>query len=55
VLRLCLDGPFVADQAADGLKALLVRAGEAPDFPRLEADLAARQAQVAALFKEIVA
>jgi glutamate-ammonia-ligase adenylyltransferase len=55
VLRLCLDGPLVPDKAADGLKALLVRAGEAPDFPRLEADLAARQAAVAALFGAIVA
>jgi len=54
VLRLCLDGPFVVSKAADGLKALLVRAGEAPDFPRLEADLAARQAAVATLFNEIV-
>jgi [glutamine synthetase] adenylyltransferase / [glutamine synthetase]-adenylyl-L-tyrosine phosphorylase len=54
VLRLCLDGPFVASKAADGLKGLLVRAGEAPDFSRLEADLAARQAQVAALFNTIV-
>jgi glutamate-ammonia-ligase adenylyltransferase len=55
VLRLCLDGPFAAGKAAGGLKALLVRAGETPDFSRLEADLAARQAQVAALFNEIVA
>jgi glutamate-ammonia-ligase adenylyltransferase len=55
VLRLCLDGPFVREKAADGLKTLLVRAGEAPDFARLEADLAARQASVAALFNEIVA
>jgi glutamate-ammonia-ligase adenylyltransferase len=55
VLRLCLDGPFARQKAADGLKGLLVRAGEAPDFSRLEADLAARQAQVAALFNEIVA
>ncbi|HEX5999775.1 MAG TPA: bifunctional [glutamine synthetase] adenylyltransferase/[glutamine synthetase]-adenylyl-L-tyrosine phosphorylase [Hyphomicrobiaceae bacterium] len=54
VLRLCLDGPFVAARADDGLKALLVRAGEAPDFARLEADLAARQAAVASLFNEIV-
>jgi glutamate-ammonia-ligase adenylyltransferase len=54
VLRLCLDGPFAAESAADGLKALLVRAGEALDFSRLQADLAVRQAQVAALFNEIV-
>ena len=55
VLRLCLDGPLIAGKAADGLKALLVRAGEAPDFARLEADLAARQGAVATLFNEIVA
>jgi glutamate-ammonia-ligase adenylyltransferase len=55
VLRLCVDGPFLPDRAAEGLKALLVRAGEAPDFARLEADLAARQAAIAALFTEIVA
>jgi [glutamine synthetase] adenylyltransferase / [glutamine synthetase]-adenylyl-L-tyrosine phosphorylase len=54
VLRLCLDGPLIAGRTADGLKALLVRAGEAPDFSRLEADLAARQAAVATLFNEIV-
>ena len=50
VLRLCLDGPFEPAKAPDGLKALLARAGEAPDFRRLEADLAAREAEVAALF-----
>jgi [glutamine synthetase] adenylyltransferase / [glutamine synthetase]-adenylyl-L-tyrosine phosphorylase len=55
VLRLCLDGPFVVGKAADGLKALLVRAGESPEFSRLEADLAARQAAVAELFNQIVA
>ena len=55
VLRLCLDGPFVPDKAADGLKALLARAGEAPDFAHLEADLVTRQAEVAGLFKELVA
>jgi glutamate-ammonia-ligase adenylyltransferase len=56
VLRLCLDGPFVrGDAAADGLKVLLARAGEAPDFARLEAEVATRQAEVAQLFKELVA
>jgi [glutamine synthetase] adenylyltransferase / [glutamine synthetase]-adenylyl-L-tyrosine phosphorylase len=54
VLRLCLDGPFQPQKAADGLKMLLARAGGAPDFARLEADLAARQADVAKLFKELV-
>jgi glutamate-ammonia-ligase adenylyltransferase len=55
ILRLCVDGPFAPEKAADGLKALLVRAGEAPDFSRLAADLATRQAAVATLFNEIVA
>ena len=32
VLRLCLDGPFEPAKAPDGLKDLLARAGEAPDF-----------------------
>jgi glutamate-ammonia-ligase adenylyltransferase len=54
VLRLCLDGPFVPGKAADGLKSLLARAGEAPDFARLKADLVARQAEVARFFRELV-
>ncbi len=54
VLRLCLDGPFVPANAAEGLKVLLARAGESPDFARLEADLAARQAEVAKFFKLLV-
>ena len=55
VLRLCLDGPFDPAKAPDGLKALLARAGEAPDFRHLQADLAAREAEVAALFDVLVA
>jgi [glutamine synthetase] adenylyltransferase / [glutamine synthetase]-adenylyl-L-tyrosine phosphorylase len=55
VLRLCLDEPFVPAKATDGLKALLARAGEAPDFRLLEADLIAREAEVAALFDRLVA
>ena len=54
MLRLCLDGPFEPAKAPDGLKTLLARAGEAPDFPRLEADLAAREAEVAGLFDALV-
>ena len=54
VLRLCLDGPFEPAKAPDGLKTLLARAGEAPDFQRLEADLAAREAEVAGLFDALV-
>jgi glutamate-ammonia-ligase adenylyltransferase len=54
ILRLCLDGPFDPRQAPEGLKGLLARAAEAPDFARVQADLAACQAQVAALFEELV-
>jgi glutamate-ammonia-ligase adenylyltransferase len=55
ILRLCLDEPFDPARAPDGLKSLLVRSGEAPDFARLEADLAAREAEVTALFEALVA
>ena len=55
VLRLCLDGPFDPAKAPDGVKSMLARAGEMPDFPRLEATLRATLAEVAALFDEIVA
>jgi glutamate-ammonia-ligase adenylyltransferase len=55
VLRLCLDGPFVPAKAPDGLRELLTRAGDAPDFARLEATLRATLAEVAGLFDVIVA
>jgi glutamate-ammonia-ligase adenylyltransferase len=54
VLRLCLDGPFEPAKAPEGLKTLLARAGEVPDFQRLVADLAAREAEVAGLFDALV-
>jgi glutamate-ammonia-ligase adenylyltransferase len=54
VLRLCVDGPFEPAKAPEGLKTLLARAGEVPDFQRLEADLAAREAEVAGLFDALV-
>ena len=55
VLRLCLDGPFDPAKAPDGLRELLTRAGDAPDFARLEATLRATLAEVAGLFEVIVA
>ena len=55
VLRLCLDGPFDPAKAPDGLRELLTRAGDAPDFARLEAALRATLADVAGLFDVIVA
>ncbi len=55
VLRLCLEGPFNPETAPDGLKDLLARAGEVPDFTRLEGALRATLAEVAGLFDIIVA
>jgi glutamate-ammonia-ligase adenylyltransferase len=54
VLRLCLDEPFVPAKAPDGLKALLARAGDTPDFRHLEAELIAREAEVATLFDRLI-
>jgi glutamate-ammonia-ligase adenylyltransferase len=54
VLRLCLDGPFEPVKSPDGLLELLSRAGDAPDFARLEVTLRATLAEVAALFEEII-
>ena len=54
ILRLCLDGPFNPDTAPHGLKALLARAGEVPDFARLEADLRRSLDEVAGLFETVV-
>ena len=54
VLRLSLDGPFKAETAPTGVRDLLTRAGDAPDFARLEADLAETQARVRATFEEVV-
>jgi glutamate-ammonia-ligase adenylyltransferase len=54
ILRLCQDGPFIPKTAPEGLKLLLARAGEAPDFASLEAELLARQGEVAALFERLL-
>ncbi|HRN83838.1 MAG TPA: bifunctional [glutamine synthetase] adenylyltransferase/[glutamine synthetase]-adenylyl-L-tyrosine phosphorylase [Hyphomicrobium sp.] len=54
VLRLCLEEPFDPATAPSGLKALLARAGDAPDFATLEAELGETLAGVAARFSELV-
>jgi len=54
VLRLCLQGPFRPETAPDGLKELLAKAGEMPDFGRLEGELKQTLSAVAGLFDEIV-
>ena len=54
VLRLCLDKPFVADEAPRALKDLLARAAEMPDFATLEATLKDTLAAVHEAFGRIV-
>jgi glutamate-ammonia-ligase adenylyltransferase len=55
LLRLCLDRPFVADQAPRALKDLLARASDMPDFASLEATLKDTLAAVHEAFERIVA
>ncbi|MET0156607.1 MAG: bifunctional [glutamine synthetase] adenylyltransferase/[glutamine synthetase]-adenylyl-L-tyrosine phosphorylase, partial [Methyloceanibacter sp.] len=55
VLRLCLDKPFVADEAPRALKDLLARAAEMPDFATLEATLTDTLTAVHEAFDRIVA
>jgi glutamate-ammonia-ligase adenylyltransferase len=54
VLRLCLDKPFVADEAPRALKDLLARAAEMPDFASLEASLRNTLSDVREAFDRIV-
>ena len=53
-LRLCLDKPFVPEEAPRALKELLARASEMPDFATLEAKLRETLAAVHELFERIV-
>jgi glutamate-ammonia-ligase adenylyltransferase len=55
LLRLCLDKPFVADEAPRALKDLLARASDMPDFASLEATLKETLAAVHEAFERIVA
>jgi glutamate-ammonia-ligase adenylyltransferase len=54
VLRIALAGPFNTGAATRGLKALLARAGDAPDFSALEGQLAESEAQVRAIFDQLI-
>jgi glutamate-ammonia-ligase adenylyltransferase len=54
VLRIALTGPFNAEAATRGLKALLARAGDAPDFSAVETRLADTEAQVRAIFDQLL-
>jgi [glutamine synthetase] adenylyltransferase / [glutamine synthetase]-adenylyl-L-tyrosine phosphorylase len=55
ILRLCINEKFDPEKAPDGLKLLLARAGNVPDFRTLEAHLRAKTSDVAALFELLVA
>jgi glutamate-ammonia-ligase adenylyltransferase len=54
VLRLCLDKPFVAEEAPRALKDLLARSAEMPDFSTLEASLQETLRQVHEAYERIV-
>jgi glutamate-ammonia-ligase adenylyltransferase len=54
VLRIAVAGTFKAENATRGLKALLARAGDAPDFFTVETQLAETEAQVRAVFDQIL-
>jgi len=54
-LRLCLDKPFVPDEAPRALKELLARASDMPDFATLEGMLKDTLGAVHALYDRLVA
>ena len=54
VLRIALAGGFNTDAATRGLKALLARAGDAPDFSAVETQLAETEREVRAVFEQIL-
>ncbi len=54
VLRVAVEGPFVPAEAGAGLVALLCRAADAPSLTTLERRLVETEAEIAALFEEIV-
>ncbi|HKA47044.1 MAG TPA: bifunctional [glutamine synthetase] adenylyltransferase/[glutamine synthetase]-adenylyl-L-tyrosine phosphorylase [Methyloceanibacter sp.] len=54
-LRLCLDKPFVPDEAPRALKDLLARASDMPDFATLEGMLKDTLGAVHALYDRLVA
>lgn len=54
ILRICSDGPFNPQAAPLGLRQLLARCADAPDFEALERRLSEHLADVARVFEEIV-
>jgi [glutamine synthetase] adenylyltransferase / [glutamine synthetase]-adenylyl-L-tyrosine phosphorylase len=54
LLRIAVVGPFKPDSATRGLKALLARAGDAPDFSALEGQVAETETKVRAIFDRLI-
>jgi len=54
VLRIAVDGPFDPQTASRGLKALLARDADAPDFPVLASQLEETEARVHAIFERLL-
>jgi len=54
VLRIAVDGPFKPESATRGLKALLARASDSPDFSAAEAGLVEAEARVRAIFERLM-
>ena len=54
VLRIAVTGTFKAENATRGLKALLARAGDAPDFSAVETQLAETGGRVRGIFDQIL-
>ena len=55
ILRLAIDENFAPGKASGGLIRLMLRAADAPDLPRLEAQIAETQAQVREIFLGVLA
>jgi len=54
LLRLCLERPFDPRSASPGLKGLLARAADMPDFEALEEHLKASVTAVRQLYERII-
>ena len=54
VLRIALEGPYKPDEASRGMKALLVRAGDAPDFSALESQLSELEERARSIFDRLI-
>ena len=55
MVRLCIDGPLEPKEAPAGLRELLCRAGEVPDFKLLEAEVKRRAQAVRKIFRSVLA